>query len=890
MASDRRRSQHSVRREHRNEGANVRRIFMGWDRPLLQSAIQACLKLYSSGHCWDMEHVTVVLPSSIAARRLQQLMAITAHEKELTFRPPKVMTFGDLPEELYKAKFPFASPLQQAFAWIDALRSMPADQLGPLLLQTPATDQVQPWMELASMLSSLHRELSSDLTMFSDVVRYIDDSREAERWRVLAELQNRYLDRLTKQHLWDIQTARRFAIANDEVSLSEGRQIVMIGVVDLNRAQRYFVDMIGTSVTALVGAPESWAEAFNNYGALRSEQWQDVCVDIPSGVLVSRSTTAEVAEAVASLVGQFSSGYSAQEISIGVPDPEVLPPLIERLDRSNVQTRLAAGATVGQTTALRVLRMAADFISSGRFDDFAALIRVPAVERLIQRNGAIPKNYLAQIDAYYQETLISSVRLPEFPERVEAKAFQQVLEAVDQWLRPLMLERNELQKWASAFRDVLGAIIGDLEVNLDEEREANEYQAFELVANVLAQVEDLPEEISLVVTLTEAIGWIARELESERLSPMNNPHAVELLGWLELALDDAPVLLLTGVHDGTVPESVNGDAFLPNEIRKKLGLLDNDRRYARDCYLFHVMLHAREHLRIFTNHYNSEGSPQTPSRLLLAVQPDQLAPRILSILKPQADTQQLPLRKNWQPIAGQSNLPIPLPNPAKGAELTSFTATDLTGYLYCPYRFYLNKVCRLRSVDDSIMELQANTFGDLIHNCVAELKGSSVQNSTSAEDIRRFLFQQLLKDANRLFGKVVAPAVRVQIEQARLRLAKFAELQAMRNQEGWVIHETEVDVTRAMNVTMQVDGTTVYFYGRIDRIDYHPKTGRYAIWDYKTSDTPKKPKKAHFDKDKWLNLQLPLYRHLVAGLGITKSKVLDTSIYPRRRSSCIRSS
>ncbi len=109
---------------------------------------------------------------------------------------------------------------------------------------------------------------------------------------------------------------------------------------------------------------------------------------------------------------------------------------------------------------------------------------------------------------------------------------------------------------------------------------------------------------------------------------------MELLGWLELTLDDAPVLLLTGVHDGRVPESVNGDPFLPNAVRTRLGLLDNDRRYARDCYALQVMLHAREHIRILTNHYNSEGSPQTPSRLLLAVQPNDLANRIMTILKP----------------------------------------------------------------------------------------------------------------------------------------------------------------------------------------------------------------------------------------------------------------
>ena len=60
--------------------------------------------------------------------------------------------------------------------------------------------------------------------------------------------------------------------------------------------------------------------------------------------------------------------------------------------------------------------------------------------------------------------------------------------------------------------------------------------------------------------------------------------AVEVLGWLELHLDDAPALVITGCNEGFLPTAVSSDPFLPEGLRRRLGLPDNARRYARDAY------------------------------------------------------------------------------------------------------------------------------------------------------------------------------------------------------------------------------------------------------------------------------------------------------------------
>lgn len=51
--------------------------------------------------------------------------------------------------------------------------------------------------------------------------------------------------------------------------------------------------------------------------------------------------------------------------------------------------------------------------------------------------------------------------------------------------------------------------------------------------------------------------------------------------------------------------------------------------------------------------------------------------------------------------------------------------------------------------------------------------------------------------------------------------------------------------------------------------------------DYKTSETARPPDKKHRDGDQWIDLQLPLYRHLVRGMGIEGSIGLGYVALPK---------
>ncbi len=115
-----------------------------------------------------------------------------------------------------------------------------------------------------------------------------------------------------------------------------------------------------------------------------------------------------------------------------------------------------------------------------------------------------------------------------------------------------------------------------------------------------------------------------------------------------------------------------------------------------------------------------------------------------------------------------------------------------------------------------------------------------------------------------LYGTDALPAVRLQVEQLRVRLHAFAVWQAKWRRAGWSIVGVECR-TPDGGTPFPVDGEPFTISGRIDRMDHHPEHG-WALFDYKTGDAGDSPEATHRRgrEKRWVDLQLPLYRHLLA--------------------------
>jgi ATP-dependent helicase/nuclease subunit B len=880
-----------------------KRHFLDWQQPALLSAVAYLREKYAANRDWDLSGLIVVVPARRAGRRLLELLVFEARERRLRFSPPTLTTEGGLPEMLYRPKHAFADALTQDLAWAQALQRLPDERLKAIVPFPPGSDDSASWLKLGQILRVRHTELSADTLLFSDIVKFgptLPNFPDGPRWEAMAAAQDIYLRTLDDLQLWDIQTARLVAIERQEFATE--REILLLGTVDLTRTLRKILDQVADRVTALVVAPPSYADRFDGYGCVVPEAWQQAELPIRDEQILRVAGPADQADAVAKVLASYGGKYRSDQITLGVPDERLVPHLQRQLEQCAVPVRWVQGKRLPETEPYRLLQAVADFLREETTQSFAALVRHPDVfARLTAgpQESCVAYSVIDEMDRLAADYLVTRLAPRSWPHEVRRKIDQgtdflhvvRAAEQLGQWIAPLRARPQRLSQWSQPILSVLQALYADHAEN------PNTLAALEEIQKALQTQMLLPERLDPKLAAAEAIAWTLAQLRPEAIAPPAQEEAIEMLGWFELMLDDAPALVLTTFNEGFVPEST-GDSFLPNSIRKPLGLIDNDRRYARDAFYLSAILASRESVHLISARRDAEENPLAPSRLLFAADAQRVVDRARTFFKPLDDAPpRLPLIGAGLPVRKRSQLYVP--RPQELAVLDRLRVTQFRDYLACPYRFYLRHVLELGAADDTCQELQANAFGNLIHKVLESFGASpAMHDCRNEDDIFEFLREELHRCVRQRYGdEHRLAALEIQVEQIRARLYRFARWQAKRTGQGWriVFSETTEEETatdgkggaaaqqqsrRDRDAEVLVDGVPIRLGGRIDRIDQNAD-GTLMIFDYKTGDGADPPERTHRRKKEWVDLQLPLYRHLARAWGFEGTMQLGYILIPK---------
>ena len=863
--------------------------FLKADRAALPQVVEYLAERYAQGGVLDLDRVLMVVPAASAGRRLEELLVRYVAEHGLALHPSQPVTVGELPERLYKAQRPLASNLTQEYAWAAALRATEPSTLRALFREPPAVDDARGWRELAATLMRQHIELAADALHFGDVAKAtkrLEQTYESNRWQRLRGIQEKYLAILEDLHLWDKQTARLVAIERDEAATE--CDILLIGTVDLNRAQRGLLHDVQTPVTALIHAPESWGERFDEYGTLRPAAWEKAELNISEAALMVAEGPEEQAGAVARALVELGGEYAADCVTVALPASSLTPLVEETLRECGAPVRATVGRPLRGSGPARLLEAAAAWLERDLYKHFAALVRHPDLENWLLHSQC-DGPWLAALDNLQAERLPHQLKFwlegltdEEREQREKYAPLVPVYKHLKTLFEELAGGKRPLAEWIEPIMNFLRAVYGTQKYNRQADRPL--LSAIKQLSSTYQQLAELPEALSTSVTAAEAIREGLGQLAEAQLPPEENPQAIELVGWLELPLDDAPVVIVAGLNEGFVPRSVNSDLFLPNSLRQELGLADNARRYARDAYALAMLAASRERLALIVGRRDAENNPLAPSRLLFTLRdPSAAARQAMRLFVDPATAERPPLlTAGGGPPPSRHGFTVPYPLPL-AEPIEALSVTRFRGYIACPYRFYLGTVLGLGSVNDDAEELDGGVFGELAHDTLAILEHDDLRQCTDAEFILGKLNEKLDSLVRGHYGKFPLPAVGVQIEQVRARLAAFAEVQANWAAQGWRVAFTEIELDRENPALFEVDGQPFRLTGRIDRIDHHAETDRWALLDYKTSDTAKRPVAAHYSKSqgKWIDLQLPLYRHFAGPLNLEGELLLGYINLPK---------
>ncbi len=846
------------------------RVFLGFDRPALASSAAWLIERAApSSRSLDLSEFLVVLPVASAGRRLEEILVQRAVERSLPLVPPDIVTVGALPERLYEAEKPAADEATLKLAWAEAIHQTDRDRLAPFFPVLPEDDDTLAWVAMGEVIERLHVELAAERLDFQQVGARgarLSAFEEHDRWVLLADVQRRWLARLDQLGLGDKHTARKQAI--DRRACSTDQRVVLVATVDLNRSQRAMIDLVSERTTALVFAPQAWADRFDAHGCVVCSEWCETGIDLVDEQIEQADDPTSQGDAVIRAIAAYDGRYAPDEITVGVVDEALTSPIEQRLTECNLRSRYGAGVPLSRTPPLRLLSAAAEFLDDRRYPGFAALVRHPDVAAWL--DGKFRVDWLSALDAYYADHLPREFDGKWFAQDDHVGTVRKLYASVIELLGELVEPPRPWTEWGNPIAGLLVRAFGD-DKKLDTGRENDRQivEACDAIADSLRKHQQLCSELVPRVSAADAITLTLRALANETIPPRADPKAIELMGWLELVLDDAPALVLAGFNEQFVPSARNGDLFLPNDLRRELGLTDNDRGLARDAYALAALSGSQKDLHVVFGRRNSDGDPLTPSRLLFAADDMTMARRAYQWFKEATPNVRLSLPASLQPgQEHEADFPVPRPKPL-GEPVTAMRVTEFRDYLACPYRYYLRHRLKLEALDDSAEELDDAQFGWLVHKAVEVFAKSEAAASQSPEQIEEVLCAKLQELVGQLYGKRPMSAVLVQVEQIRRRLRAFAGWQAEWARQGWQIRFAEEDLKQIENKAwLDVDGQRMTLRGRVDRVDYNEQTHEWAVLDYKTGDSGKSPDETHRRRGDWVDLQLPLYRHLIGPLNL----------------------
>lgn len=933
----------------------MNKIFLDLNKPAIDSAIEKLFEhdLFSpktSGE-WDLSNVLLVVPSGRIRREFLYQLLLFAQEKKVVLEIPQIVTIGRAPEFLYRQTRPFADDFTQNLAWYRAIKDVNKELFNnkpnEFLPSMPDDNDLEGQYLLGQMFSRLHQNLSAEMLDFYEdydklpqnelnIVKKLEEferthnglnlSKEIERWKYFSKIKRKYLATLDEHNLWDVQVARRYALTFPQPGdFVTDKRIVLAGIVDLNRVQKAILQRVIDNVTALIYAPESDSDGFDAFGALNVNYWnRDLLCPLEDKQIIQVEKPEEQVLCALEYIRQLSNKYSPDQFTIGAPDDKIIPFVQSAADKLGLQINNTIGVSITSTAPYALLQAISDFLKFKSFDSFADLVRHPFVHAALSNELiGTRKDILSILDNFQQDYFpldASSGKIKKLAPTLSSSIqdISMVRDALDwvcnTWLSDLTV--NELEP------KQLGQIIAKLFNRLSKDKSSLNLKVEALIINSCNRLENISEDFTGKLSPQSALEMILLRLQSFNLpngsedfdisdeeednlaQQESSTPMIRLAGWLELVWDRAPVLTILSFNEGVVPQSINSNLFLPNELRKELGILDNNRRFARDAYALIAMAASKKLLAICSQ-IDTADKAVLPSRLLYNkgrfihqayefFSNDAHLPKFTLKNKSHGNLLNYSAKEAWQ--WAKENLSG---NKLKGV-VKYISATKFRDYIACPFRFYLKYVAGIQPVEYGAAEMEANSFGSFVHQVLQrwaqnELDSGNNNWQPDPEELSKQLNEIVDELYKENYPNSILPGIVIQKEIIKQRLKAFAEFQST-----WEGKTVAVEYDKFIVPIQLKDKEEMNLIGKIDRI-VQKSDGSIILLDYKTSsnspekdhrekcETPDKDDQEKGEVKRWINLQLPIYRFLflnnekeflndMKNKGIKISKIQDIKV------------
>lgn len=297
-------------------------------------------------------------------------------------------------------------------------------------------------------------------------------------------------------------------------------------------------------------------------------------------------------------------------------------------------------------------------------------------------------------------------------------------------------------------------------------------------------------------------------------------------GLLEARLQQADLLILGGLNEGTWPPEVKAGPWMSRPMQKAFGLPLPERRIGLSAHDFAQAAAAPR--VVMTRSARVDGTPTLPSRWLMRLE-NLLRGHGLRLASAErylhwAETLDAPRQ--------QIRIEAPRPTPPVEARPKGLSVTRIETWIRDPYALYAEKILDLRPLDPLDADPGAADRGSMIHEALERFVRQYPR------DLPEDAVERLIDIGRDVFGPTLAwPGVRAFWWPRFKRIARwFVDQERRRRREGY----RTMAVETWGEYPLPVSGRTFVLSAKADRIDRTPDGG-LAIVDYKTGVPPSWP-------------------------------------------------
>jgi len=747
----------------------------------------------------------IVVPTAQSGRRLRESLA-----ERGALLAPRVVTTGYLmrPDD-------FAPESVETLAWCEVFSKVKNwEQYAAIFPQAPEGEGWE--LGLAQAMVQVRAGLQENGLLFATAVKWLEDSPEAERWAGLARLE-RQVEELLKK--WTYQS-KNSCLADGVLTFPpEVREVVLAGVLDLPRVGERILEAAGLPVSILLTGEK---EGFDDWGR-PNESWGEEISWPKNGSVTLTGDSSQ--QAMVALEKVAEGGHDSGEVVLGTGDEEVSSELVQSFERFDwVVHDPSAGKPSPLMGWLHAWRR---YLRTGEVVEVLNLLS-------FSQSGAMAKGKRAQ----------RAIALSQLRDQWLVRTSEDIERALQLITKQLEGESSERVKKRLTFQSESAQLALETMRHFASWRLPFLEKEFHAAMWSLLKVIDPEDESGLSEWLEEtapvakkvkrpAAFWL--ELLFQSLTPVADEvpegRVLDVQGWLELLHDPAPHLVVCGMNEGRIPGKASTDTWLPEATRKKLGLAHDAARAARDAYILTALMRTREkkgRVDLVVGKSTMSGDVLQPSRLLLAAKGEELARRVKLLfdeIAPSDTGLAWTLEDQWKW------------RPQEVTPKDRVSVTNISAYLTCPFRYYLERVVGMNSPDPERVEWSSRDFGNVMHDVLERWgRDESARDLESASDLEKYFHAALDAEVVARFGEAIPLAIEFQLGSMRQRFAWLAKEQAKIRAAGWQVIEVEKEFS------LEIDGTTLT--GKIDRIDQH-EGGAIRVLDYKTGTKAKEVVKEH---------------------------------------------